>query len=95
VEAFSARFRSISSAAARWSALLTIAYLRNIEAVFHPPITITMLSGTPARRAALAAERRRSWGMRPRYSRLRLPQSHFFAVTARLQLRQTRNLDLP
>jgi CRP/FNR family transcriptional regulator, cyclic AMP receptor protein len=45
------------------------AYRRNIEGVFQPPIAMMTDSGTPARRAALAAERRKSWGISPTYLR--------------------------
>ena len=46
-EARSARARSSISIAARWSALLTIAYLLNIAAVFHGPMAITTDSSPP------------------------------------------------
>jgi hypothetical protein len=73
---FPARSRAIISIAERWSALLTMAYRRNFEGVFHPTMAIMTDSGTPARRAALAAERRKSWGISPTYLRTP-PHSHF------------------
>ena len=51
-----ARSASSFSIASRWSAELTIAYRRNMLAVFHPPVAMITLCGTPAFRRALAAE---------------------------------------